>query len=162
MSRKSNKTKSKLPEIKWSFKEPKRVYSAKWYLLMIGFFAALILIAIFVIKSWLTVALFVIVLTAVLISTKRPREKVKFLINHDGIFVNESLYKFERYKFFGIRELNGYFSIVLFPVKKLETELVINFKEELGEQIVDFLAEYLPLQQLEESLVDRIIQKIGL
>ncbi len=160
--KKSAKKAKKMKDIRWSFKEPKRQYSLKWYLSIIGAFAALILLAIFVLKSWTTGLLFLVVLLTVLIYTKRPRDNFEFLINRDGIFVGETLYKFERYEYFVIRKQKKHYNILLMPKKQLETELVISFKEELGEEIVDFLAEYMPLREVKETLVEKLIKKVNL
>ncbi len=158
----NKKAKSDDNNLSWHFKEPKNNLPTSWYVKVSLFFVILVLLAIFWMKSYTAAAVFVIVFLTLLVYIKRPQEKVKFMIDDESVYINDKAYQINNYKYFTVRQQKDYFVISLMPIKRLSTELVINFEEKIGEELVDRLAAKIPLEPYEESFIDNLIRKIGL
>ncbi len=149
-------------KVKWDFKEPKKQYPKKWYVLVSLFFLTLILISYFLLRSWSSILLFLIAYLALIFYTKRPREKIHFMINKTTVTIDDKEYQLGQYKSFYIKPNQSYYSIYLVPNKRFGTELLLQFKEQTGEKLVDFLNQHLLMEPYQETIVDQIIKLFNL
>ncbi|MDO4870576.1 MAG: hypothetical protein Q3996_00555 [Candidatus Saccharibacteria bacterium] len=152
-----------LDSVSWTISDgPTRQFSAKWYILITLTFTILIALAIWLMQSILTAVLFGLIFVALIIYTRRPAQDITYRLNDDGLFINDQLYTFDKFSSFGIIENNKNYTIIMLPSKKLATSLTINFDRVNGEKIVDFLGAILPMRQVQENLIDKIIRQLGL
>lgn len=162
MIKRNQSKKTSSDNIKWCFKEPKKIFAWHWYLKMVIVFAILIGLALFLIKSISTAFLFGIIMLALFIYTKKPSEKINFMIDEEDIYIEEKIFKIKNFKSFCIKPSQSFYSIAFTPNKRLGSELIIYFEEKDGEKIVDFLSNFLPMEDYKPSIVDQIVEKIGL
>lgn len=135
---------------------------ANWY---IGFgvvTVALILIAIFLIKSWTFAVLIPIMAAALLSLSFKTTQEINYAISPKGIYVADKLYDFSEFRAFGINEFSGQFSAILLPVKRFSPGLTIYFTEQQGEIIVDMLGARLPMQEIKPDALEKLIRIIKL
>lgn len=149
--------------IAWTISDgPQQHFSGKWYLLVSLFFAALIAMAIWWMQSILTAVLFGLIFIALIIYTRRTPQDVTYRLDDDGLFINDQLYSFDKFSGFGIIENGKNYTIVMLPSQRLATALTLNFDRVNGEKIVDFLGAILPMRQIQENIIDKIVRKLGL
>lgn len=138
----------------------------KWYLIVtLIFLAALgIGVTLFMVKfidlfTFITMIILLIVMyTALMISTKLPQKEFSCQLSNQGITINGIHHDFNQYRSFGVRkQSNNLWQLVLIPVKRFSVELVIYIDEADGEKIVDILASHIPMEDVSENTVDKLI-----
>ena len=142
--------------------------STTWYAVVVGIFivivAASILLFIFNFVDLLTListlVLAVAMFVALLVSTKLPNRESTYVLSSSGIDINGQHYGFDSFRAFGVRQSGGLWQLVLIPVKRFGMETVAFIDEHSGEQIVDILANYLPMEEVPENGVDKLIGRL--
>lgn len=122
----------------------------------------LVIVAIFIIKSWTFAVLVPVMAVALLVYTRRPPRLLDYTLSHQGLFINDQLYPFSEFKSFSLVHGVDQYLIVLIPTKRFKPAVSLNFPEEAGEAIVDMLAARLPMREVQPDLVDRLIRKLHL
>lgn len=161
---KTTKNRVKKPtSITWKAPDlAKKVFTKAWYFKMSLFFAVLVAVAWFVLKSEITVILFAVVFVALIIYTKKSPQDVTYSLSEDGLFINDQNYSLDNFSGFGMLSDGELYSVVLLPAKRLATSMVLNFEQADGEKIMDFLGAVMPMRQIEENLIDKIVRRLGL
>lgn len=142
--------------------------STTWYAVVVGIFivivAASILLFIFNFVDLLalisTLVLAVAMFVALLVSTRLPNRESTYVLSSSGIDINGQHYGFDSFRAFGVRQSGGLWQLVLIPVKRFGMETVAFIDEHSGEQIVDILANYLPMEEVPENGVDKLIGRL--
>lgn len=137
-----------------------REKSPVWFIVFGIVFVALMIVAIFVIKSITFDVLVPIMAASLLMYVYRPPRMLDYTLSGKGLFVNDHLYPFVDFKSFGVIKDDDQFSILLVPVKRFKPGVSIYFPEEVGEALVDMLGARLPMQELKLDAVDRLIRKL--
>jgi hypothetical protein len=152
------------PPISWSAAEYiVAEKNAFWYVGFAFVVLALIVLDIFLLKSYIFTALVILMAISLIVYIRRPARQVAYSISPDkGIYVAENLRHFEDFKYFGVIKDGEHFSIMLIPTKRFAQGLSIYFPEELGEKIVDVLGSQLPMQELKLDAIDKVIRKLHL
>lgn len=122
----------------------------------------LVLLSVFVLKSWSFAILVVVMAMAVVLLMSKPPRTVHYSISPKGIYVADALHDFSEFRSFGVLLHATQPSIVLLPVKRFSPGLTIYFPSELGEAIVDMLGARLPIQEVKPDMVDKIVRVIKL
>ena len=104
-------------------------------------------------------ALIVVMFIALLISTKLPGRELTYVLSADGIAINGQQHHFDEFRAFGVRQHGGLWQLVLIPVKRFGLEVVAFIDEQHGERIVDLLASFLPMEEVPENGIDKLIEK---
>ena len=151
-------------DMTWVFEDKmKQDFTAKWYAGMILAFTALMLLAIFLIKSWSFAVLLVVLAFSLIAYIRRPSQQVHYSLGNEGIFIDTIHRSLDGFKAFSlVQNLDGRYSIYLIPTKRFSPSLVVDFPTDRGEDIVDFLGARLPMQKFDLTAIDKIIQKLGL
>lgn len=123
-----------------------------------------VLLFIFKITSLITMVsslgLFVAMYIALLVSTKMPSRESAYVLSSDGITINGRKHAFSEFRAFGVRHRGALWQLVLIPTKRFAMEVVSYIDEDHGEAIVDILASYLPMEEVPENSVDRLIDRL--
>ncbi|MDO4271393.1 MAG: hypothetical protein Q4C83_00185 [Candidatus Saccharibacteria bacterium] len=142
--------------------------TGRWYgiatIIFVAITAVDVLLFIFKITSLITMVsslgLFVAMYIALLISTKMPARESTYVLSGDGIAINGHQHGFNEFRAFGVRHRGSLWQLVLIPTKRFSMEVVSYIDEDHGEAIVDILASYLPMEEVPENSVDRLIDRL--
>lgn len=157
--------------IKWSSSQSvTHQRSKKWHiataLVCVGIILIVVLLKLVEFFDWMsaiTTSLLVIVAySAIMVSSRQPSQVVDYELSDDGLTINGKLHQFSQFRAFGVHQVGGLWQLVLIPTKRLGAEVNIFINEDQGEQIVDMFGSRLPIQEVQESLVDKIIKKLKL
>lgn len=130
-----------------------------WYALLGVFVVGGIVLDYFVLHTFFTVSLLVIVIAVVLIVMHvRPARMINYTLDQEGLRVDEQLYPLSDYKAFGVLHDGKENSVHLIPIKRFKPSLQVYFPVESGERIVDSLASRLPMEELHLDFVDQIVK----
>jgi len=144
-------------EITWQAEEyVVREHNASWYIGLVLVAVALSGIAVW--QSWWTfLALVILSVIAIMTSNLRPPRTIQYTLNQDGLLEGNNLHKYEDYRAFGIVKENSHYSAVLIPKKRLGLNVKVYFPGDSGEQIVDALGSRLPMEEVKQDFLDKIV-----
>ncbi len=133
-----------------------------WYI-GLAIVAAVLFAVSYFMESW-SFAVLVAVSIAAIIATRQSNQTktVSYSLSTRGVYVNNSFYPYEDFKYFGILRETGVYSIVLVPKKRFAPSTSIYFSKEYGEKITDIIGQRLPMEEVKHDIIDRIIRKIKL
>ena len=148
---------TKVQDISWEAEEyVVRERNVGWYFGL--FIVAIALGALsFFLKWWTFLALVVLSVIAILISSSRPPRKIKYTLNADGLTEGARLHKYDEFKAFGILKEDSHFSAVLIPKKRFGLSIKVYFPGGSGEAIVDALGARLPMEEVKLDFLDKIV-----
>ena len=133
-----------------------------WYVGLAVVVVAVILLDVFLLKAW-TVSFLILAIAAVLIAMSvRPSRDIQYRLTQKGLYVGEQFYDFADYKAFGVMHDGKENSIFLIPVKRFRPGLSVYFPVESGEEIVDLVGQYLPMQEIKLDFVDKLVKMLRL
>lgn len=159
-------TENTLPEedpVHWQATEYiQRDKNAGWYVIFAVVVLGLIAIAIFMMKSWSFALLVAVMAAAVVVYTNRPPRVLSYTLSSKGLYINDRLYGLGDFKSFSVVKDLHEFSIVLIPTKRFAPVVSVYFPEAVGEQIVDLLGSYLPMEERDLDFIDKLIRKLRL
>ena len=146
-----------LKDISWEAEEYIiRDHNIWWYIGLFIIGGGLGALAVFF-KAWTFLALIILSIITILISTFRPPRKIKYTLNKDGLKEGEKLHSYSEFKAFGILKENSNFSAVLIPKKRFGLSVKVYFPEGSGEAIVDALGARLPMEEVKLDFLDKIV-----
>ena len=151
--------------VRWeAYEHPPVQRPAGWYIAVALLAVVFMALAIFLIRSWSFALVIAAAAAALVVYAKRPPSTISYTLSSKGIYVDDILKNLEQYKAFGVRkdEDLSMFTLVLLPTKRFMPGLTAYFPEESGEEIVDFLAARLPMQEIKPDAVDQLIKKLRL
>lgn len=131
-----------------------------WFVLL--FVGALILLAVafFLVKS-ITFSILIVVMTIVLaVYAVRPPRIINYQLTTAGIQINEKMFRFADFRYFGVVQDGPLYSAVLVPNKRFMPAVNIYFPSEDGELIVDILGSRLPMQHVELDTVEKLVRHL--
>lgn len=149
--------------ITWQAKEYLHLErNTTWFVSVVAAAVVLLAIAILLMKAYTFALLIVVMAVAVIVLAKRPPRTLKYVLSQKGLYVEDQLHRLEEYKSFGVIHDEGEYSVMLVPTKRFSPSLTVYFPADLGEKIVDFLGQRLPMQDLQLDVVDRLVRKLRL
>lgn len=131
-----------------------------WYVVLGIAVLVLIVVAVFLVKSWTFAILIPVMAAALLVYAHRPPLAHNYILSRKGLYIDDKLLPYEDFKEFGVIMDDIQHSIVLIPRKRFQTATSVYFPEEVGESIVDILAARLPMKEASLDSVDRWIRKL--
>jgi hypothetical protein len=135
---------------------------AAWFLGFGIITTLLIAGSIFLIQNYIFTALIAVMAIALLIYVKRPPQVIHYSLAESGLQIGETYHSFNNFRAFGIIQDGAFFAVKLLPTGRFSQELTIYFSEDTGEEIVDLLGEFLPMEQLQLDIVDRLLRRLRL
>lgn len=133
--------------------------TAGWYMMLIGITAIVAAGAFFLTDIVTTVMIVIVALLFGIMGARTPRE-LPYLIDENGVQVDKKMYNFSNFKSFSIVQEEGIESIWFMPMQRFMPGLSIYFSPQEGQQIVDFLGEFLPYEDRQLDTIDRLMHKI--
>ena len=142
--------------------------SGRWYGIATAIFivviAVTILLFIFNVIDLMalisSIVLVVAMFIALIISTRLPSRELSYVLSGEGISINGQNHPFSEFRAFGVRQQGGLWQLVLIPVRRFGLEVVTYIDEQHGERIVDILAGFLPMEEVPENGVDKLINRL--
>lgn len=98
-------------------------------------------------------------LTTAVFAGRRP-QVVQYAIDTNGIHIGQRTHPFADFKSFSLTEAGPLPAILLTPLKRFLPPMTIFYDPKEEDKIVDALADYLPHEDREPDLVDRIMGRI--
>ena len=139
-----------------------RERSARWFLIFGIVVVALLLVAIFLIKSWTFALLIPVMAFALIVYTRRPPAHIQYTLSRKGLHVNDQLQPYDSFRAFSVVMHEGHNMIQLLPRKRFSMAEMVYFPDEVGEVVVDMLAARLPMKDASPDLFDRLITRLKL
>ena len=118
---------------------------------------ALIAIAI-LLQYWLFILVIVLAAVALLTYVLRPPRMLHYSLDDKGLTEGNNLYIYDDFKSFGILNEGNHYCIVLTPKKRFGTRVTVYFPETEGEQIVDIFGERLPMEEVHQDVIDKLVR----
>ncbi len=147
----------KLPDVSWEAEEYIQYnHNIGWYIALFVIGAALCLLSFFL-KWWTFMALVIVCIIAILVSSSRPPRTIKYRLDKDGLTEGGKLHKYDEFRAFGILKEDNHFSAVLIPKKRLALQVKVYFPGGSGEAIVDALGARLPMEEVKLDFLDKIV-----
>ena len=130
-----------------------------WYFMLIGITAVIAVAAFFLTDIVTTVMIVIVALLFGIMGSRKPRE-LPYRIDEQGVQVDKKMYNFASFKSFSIVQEEGIESIWFMPMQRFMPGLSIYFSPQEGQQIVDFLGEFLPYEEKQLDSIDRLMHRI--
>ena len=130
-----------------------------WY---VGFAVVVILLmaAAIMLGAWSFAVLIPVMAVALVVYAHRPPAEMNYALSEKGLYINDRLHPLSEFKGFGVIQEPGLNSLVLIPIKRLKPSVTAYFPTEVGEQAVDLLGGYLPMQDIHHDMFDVIVRKL--
>ncbi len=131
-----------------------------WFAVVgIGIFA-LSVAAYFLLKDILAPVLLALAgLTTAVFAGRRP-QVIEYAIDTSGIHIGQRAYSFGDFKSFSLTESGPLPAILLTPLKRFLPPITIFYDPKEEDKIVDALADYLPHEDKQPDMIDRIMGRI--
>lgn len=144
--------------VNWEAREYiERKKNTGWYVGFALVVVALIAIAI-LLRYWLFILVIVLAAVALLTYVMRPPRMLHYSLDDKGLTEGNNLYVYNDFKSFGILNEGNHYCIVLTPKKRFGARVTVYFPETEGEQIVDIFGERLPMEEVHQDVIDRLVR----
>ena len=145
-----------LQNVSWEAEEYiEHSHNAWWY---VGLFTVGIGLCVlsFFLQWWTFIALIVVCIITILVTSNRPPRKIKYSLDQEGLTEGGKLHKYEEFRAFGILKEGSHFSAVLIPKKRFALQVKVYFPGDSGEAIVDALGARLPMEEVKLDFLDKL------
>ena len=139
-----------------------RYKSPLWYVAFVAVVIVLIMVAVFVIKSWSFAVLLPVMAVALFAFSARPPRMINYSLSEKGLYINDTLHGMSEFKAFGVLHELDHYSLELIPVRRFRPKLSVGFDQASGEDIVDIMGTRLPMEDVKLDAFDKIVRFIGL
>lgn len=144
-------------DITWEAEEYiAREHDAVWYIGLILVSLGLCALAIWL-RWWTFLALIILSVVAILVSSFRPPRKIQYTLNRNGLKEGGVMHEFDGFRAFGILKEGSNYSAVLIPKKRFSINVKVYFPSGSGEAIVDALGARLPMEDVKLDFLDKIV-----
>ena len=143
--------------ISWETKERKNTHHSPWWYIIFFALAGLLMLFAILDRSPLTVIVFVLAIALILIFKQRDPEHLKCQIDKEGVTINDYLYPYESLEAFWLTDHD----LKIRANKILTPRLTIPLNNN-SKSIRAYLVAYIPEVEPEHSLVDSLVEIVGL
>ena len=133
-----------------------------WFIGFVVVVIAFLALSVFLIKNYFFTALIVVMAATLFVYVRRPPRVVRYTLSQQGLNVGQKFHFFTEFRAFGVVQDGALFSVKLLPTARFGQELTVYFAENDGEEIVDILGTYLPMEDLQLDLVDLLLRRLRL
>ncbi len=134
--------------------------SSMWFMALLGAASVLLLIDVFLVRSWTFGALIVVMAVSAFVVARRPPRTLTYTLTPHGIRIDDKSFTFHDFRAFGVVQEGAFYSLRLVPNKRFMPMVSVFFPTELGEQIVDVIGLALPMEHIELDVIDKVVEKI--
>ncbi len=131
-----------------------------WYVLL-GLGAALLAGIVFVVTKDLvsTVVTSLGVIMLGVFAARQPRV-LSYQLSQQGVQAGQKFYPYVDFKSFSVQENGGISSVLFTSMKRFMPGLTIYYPPDQEEDIINFVADYLPHEELAVDPIDRFMRKV--
>ncbi len=150
-----------IPTVKWTASEYiAHEKNSSWYLIFIGSIGLLVAVIYLITKDIL--ASTVILLTGIImgIYAKRKPTSKQYEISESGIKIDGKYYPHRTFKSFSVVKEGAIESVWIRPIKRIAPVVIMYYPPEDGQKIIDILSNFLPHEQRELDVVDKLSKKM--
>ena len=146
-----------IQNVSWEAEEYiERERNVWWYVGLFVVSAGLCALSVFL-QWWTFIALIVVCIIAILVTSSRPPRKIKYTLDQNGLTEGGRLHKYDEFRAFGILKEGSHFSAVLIPKKRFALQVKVYFPGGSDEAIVDALGARLPMEEVKLDFLDKIV-----
>lgn len=156
-----NLSEEPLEEIDWEMEIVRSEKSSSWYWAVFSVTAFFVLIGLFMDNILLSIFAIAAGFTVVIQGSQKP-EHVAVLLNEKGIQVNSRIFLYAHLESFWIKSDGDEHSLLFKSKKALGPSTRIPLSEIPPELVREYLTQFLPEEEQEESFIDMLGQIIGL
>jgi hypothetical protein len=131
-----------------------------WYGMFIAGAIVGIVAIYFITRDFISVGVLLIFAVVFLVLSKRKPRVLQYGIGPSGIQIGEKLYPMGMFRAFAIIDEGALHSITVLPLKKISPPLNIYFAPDDERTIIEALGSYLPQEQRQQDMVDRLMRRI--
>ncbi|NCU37973.1 hypothetical protein EOL96_02860 [Candidatus Saccharibacteria bacterium] len=151
------------PMLRWEATEYiHQPQSPLWFVIFAIIVVGLMVVAFLLMKSITFAILIPVMAVALVVYVKRPPTVNQYILSRKGLHINDRLYPYATFRSFGVLSQGGAHSVVLTPRKRFQLGHTLYFPEEVGEPLVDMLAERLPMKDATPDMIDKLLAKLRL
>ncbi len=126
-----------------------------WHLGLFAIIAVLIAVAALT-HQWLSIGVFIVMAVALVVYANKPPRVLNYAITDDGIQIDTKNYPFDSFKSFSVIQDVAWHVIDLEPTKRFMPRLTILFDDAQHDAIVEALGAYLPEEDRQPDLIERL------
>lgn len=148
-------------EVSWTASEYiDHAKGPNWFIMFGLGLAVLVIATYFVSKDILaSVLIGVAGMTFGVFAARQPRV-LEYRLSSSGVTIGPKFYSFTEFKSFSVMDEGALQSILLTPLKRFMPPLTIYYAPNDEAMILDKLADYLPVEQREHDLTDRLAKRL--
>jgi hypothetical protein len=109
---------------------------------------------------WLEIGVFIVAGIAVIVYASKPPRTLTYELSEAGIVIDGRMHPFAEFRSFGVVQDAEWHSLDLEPVKRFSPRLVLLFDDEDVEVLTDHLEQYLPREDHDPDVVERITRYV--
>lgn len=154
------------PVIEWEAPEYIHHDKSNAWFVGFGFIVVAAVAAIYLLTNewglddWLLVVLVLIMATAVVVYANRRPGILQYSLDREGLQVGEFFYPLQTFRSFSFIEEANSIGVELMPLGRFRPPLSIYFSEQIGEEILNLLSDFLPHEERQIDIVDRLVKKL--
>ena len=126
-----------------------------WYVGLATIVLALLAIAFFT-QQWLSIAVFLVMATAVVVYAHKPPRILLYQLDSNGIIIENKPYNYSQFRSFAVLQDLTWHAIDLEPTQRFMPRLTVIFDDEDFDSIVDHLTLHLPRADRQPDMVERL------
>lgn len=135
-------------------------HGALWYLSVLGITVGLVAFLVLVLGEWLSAAVVVLMVIALVIYAHRAPRTLKYSLNQAGILVGAKFYPYGVFRSFALVQGQAFLTIELDPLKRFMPRLSMFIDQDDLDGVVETLEEHLPRAERKADVVDRLSHKL--
>lgn len=131
-----------------------------WYAaVVLGILAFSVLLYLIIRDIFSSVAVVILGGLLVVVAGRKPRV-LEYRVDEAGVYVGTKHYAYDDFLSFYVNQEDQIESLVLMPQKRFAPEISLYFAPEEGQRIFDVISSYLPYEQRNRDMLDRLLHKI--
>lgn len=133
---------------------------ARWYaLLTLAVLAAGVLVYALTRDKMSTAVILLAGLVFGIAAGRKPRV-MAYRLDETGLTIGQKSYPYSLFRSFAIQKEGAFATIVFLPLKRFMPAYTLYFAPEDGEHIITVLANYLPMEQRDQGLLESFVHRI--
>jgi hypothetical protein len=104
------------------------------------------------------IVLFMIICFGVF-AVRKPRT-LPYRLDHDGLHIDSKTYHYDQFKSFSLIQEDGIRSIQMMPLRRFMPPISVYMDPADEDKIIDVLVNYLPMEQRQQDMIDRLMRRL--
>ena len=134
--------------------------SSGWYLGLLGAGVLLTIGSFILLRDKTTPIVILLLIVIVWMYGKKQPRTLNYKISPGGITIENKYYDYGKFRGFSVHQEGNIYSLSLSPMQRFMPQISIYFSEEDGEKIVGSVSQYLPMEDREPDVFERISSRL--